>query len=69
MIAEEESSKAVTTVPVKIPERVLKVSLRINFFAFLPISYWMVSDRLLTANKNSTKPASIESIISVILNS
>ena len=68
MTAEDESSKVVTTVPVKIPEKVLEVNLRIHFFAFSPIAFWMVSDRLLTANKNSTKPASIERIISAIPN-
>lgn len=56
MTAEEESSKVVTTVPVKIQEKVLEVNLRIHFFAFSPIAFWMVSERLLTANKIALNP-------------
>jgi hypothetical protein len=64
--AEEESSRVVTTVPVKTAENVLAVNFNIHFFALSPMAFCIVSDKLLTANKNSIKPARMESIISDI---
>ncbi len=64
--AEEESSKVVTTIPTRMLLSVLDVNLTIYLFAFSPTMRRMVSERLLTANRKSTKPASIERMISVI---
>jgi hypothetical protein len=65
--AEEESNKVVTTIPTNIPEKVFDVNLRIHLLALSPITDLMVSERLLTAYKKRTNPASIDNNISVII--
>jgi hypothetical protein len=66
MTAEEESSKVVTTIPTNKLLKELEVYFLIQTFAFSPSADFSVSDKLVTANKNKTNPAIIESTISVI---
>jgi branched-subunit amino acid transport protein len=64
--ADDESNKAVTINPTTTLLNVLEVNLSIQLLAFAPIAAWMVSDKLLTAKRKRTNPASIANIISVI---
>jgi hypothetical protein len=65
--AEEESSKVVTTIPTNKLLKELDVYFLIQILAFSPSADFSVSDKLLTANRNKTKPAVIDKIISVII--
>jgi hypothetical protein len=64
--ADEESSRVVTTMPTSKLLKVVEVKRFIQLFALLPVASCSVFDKLFTANKNSTKPAIIDNIISVI---
>jgi len=64
--AEEESNKVVTIIPTNKLLNELDVNLFIQPLAFSPIAAFSVSDKLVTANKNKTKPAIIDRSTSVI---
>ena len=64
--ADEESNIVVTTIPTNKLLKELDVYLLIQLLAFSPSEDLSVSDKLLTANRNNTKPAVIESKISVM---
>jgi hypothetical protein len=65
--AEDESSRVVATIPTIKLLKVLEVYLWILLEALSPRAFLIVSDRLLTAKRNRTKPAITDSIISVII--
>ena len=64
--AEEESSNVVTIAPTIKLEKELEVYFFIQTLAFSPNTAFSVSDKFETANKNKTKPAMMERIISDI---
>ena len=64
--AEEESSNVVITAPTNKLEKELDVYFFIQTLAFSPNTAFSVSDKFETANKNKTKPAIMERIISDI---
>jgi hypothetical protein len=67
MTADDESKSVVKTIPTIRLLNVLDVNFCIQLLALSPIIDCIDSDKLLTANKNNTSPAIIESIISVII--
>jgi hypothetical protein len=67
MTADEESKSVVTTIPTNTLLNVFDVNFCIHLLALFPIIDCIDSDKLLTANKNNTSPAIIESKISVII--
>jgi len=66
MTADEESNSVVTIKPTITLLNVLEVNFSIQLLALAPIAAWMLSDKLFTAKRKRTNPASIDKITSVI---
>lgn len=65
--ADEEPSRVVATIPTSRLLNILEVNFLIHFEALSPSAKRSVSDRLMTAKRNRTKPAVMDRSISVIV--